>query len=84
MKKLVFLFTTVLLCLSLNVQSQVFRMGDYAFTNTTSSYAPLVGDSTVAVLPSFDSGITDSIYIGFAFRFGNRTFKGLKQIQMDG
>jgi len=78
MKKLVFLFTAVLLCLSLNVQSQVFRIGDYGFTNTTSPYTPLVGDSTVTVLPSFNSGITDSIQIGFIFRFGNRIFNAFK------
>ena len=83
MRKLILLVTVVLLCLSMSAQSQIFRIGDYGFTNTTDPYAPLVGDSAVAVLPSFNSGITDSIQIGFVFRFGNINFNAFK-VQSNG
>ena len=83
MKKFILLSLVLFLLLNIKAQSQVFRIGDYGFTNTTSPYAPLAGDSTVAVLPSFDSGITDSIQIGFVFRFGNRFFNALK-VQSNG
>lgn len=75
--------SALLLFLSINAQSQVFKIGDYNFTNTTNPYIPLTGDSTVAVLPSKDSGITDSIGIGFVFKFGNRNFNHFK-VQSNG
>ncbi len=65
MKKLVLIFTLLLLCLSMNAQSQNFRIGDYLYTNTTSSYGALSGDSTITLVGSFDTGISDAINIVF-------------------